>query len=363
MTLQHPRWTIAPRPALVGLAVVSATVGAFAVVRAAENVWAADAERNLEAARGLANGSFGTVVDYLYSPLAAALTMPALAVPTDVAVLAWLAFELFLLVVVTAVATRSRELPERLLAGVAVICFLPILYDLELGNVTVVVAASVALVAWTPDRVATGIPLGLVLATAPKPQLIPVLIWLAVFHRRALAGAIGTAALATLAGVAFAGSAAYATWVDVLRAPRYLGGERVINLALWSLPLPLALGGSVAAVGAFVVAVRRGYWPGLIAAICVGLLLAPYTLIYAAGVLLVGVPAAVRAVPRAVLALAITAPIALVVAFPLWVGAVLALAALVPADRWPSSLDPEPAAPAFVPAEAPPALGNQAQRP
>jgi hypothetical protein len=93
----------------------------------------------------------------------------------------------------------------------------------------------------------------------------------------------------------------------------------------------------MAAVGAFILALRRGYWPGLIAGICVGLLIAPYTLIYAAGVLLVGVPAAARAAPRAVLALAITAPIALIVAFPAWVGAVLSLAALAPADRWPAS--------------------------
>jgi hypothetical protein len=50
----------------------------------------------------------------------------------------------------------------------------------------------------------------------------------------------------------------------------------------------------------------------------------------------VGVPAAARAAPRAVLALAVTAPVALVVAFPAWVGAVLFLAVLVPADRWPA---------------------------
>ena len=334
MTPQHARWTIAARPALVGLAVVSAIIGAFAVVRAAENVWAADAERNLAAALALANGTFGSVEDYLYSPLAAALTMPALAVPTDVAVFAWLVLELSVLVVGTAVATRGREQADRLLAGVAVICFLPIIYDLELGNVTVIVLAAVAVAAWMPDRIATGIPLGLVLATAPKPQLIPVLIWLALVHRRALAGAVGTAALATLAGLAFAGPAAYAAWLDALRAPRYLRGDQVINLALWSLSPPLALGGAVAAVGAFVLALRRGYWPGLIAGICVGLLMAPYTLIYAAGLLLVGVPAAARAAPRAVLALAVTAPVALVVAFPAWVGAVLFLAVLAPADRW-----------------------------
>jgi hypothetical protein len=335
MTGQHSRWIIAARPALAGLAVLSVIVGAFAVVRAAANVWAVDAERNLAAARALANGSFGSVADYLYSPLAAALTMPALAVPADVAVILWLTLKLTVLAVGTAVATRGMERTDRLLAGVAAISFLPIIYDLELGNVTVLVLAAVAVAAWTPDRVATGIPLGLILATAPKPQLIPVLICLALVHRRALAGAVGTAALATLAGLAFAGLAAYATWLDILRAPAYLSGDQIINLALWSLPLPLALGGSVAAVGAFLLALRRGYWPGLIAGICVGLLMAPYTLIYAAGLLLVGVPAAVRAAPRAVLALAVTAPVALVLAFPVWVGAVLCLAVLVPADRWP----------------------------
>lgn len=336
MTRQHARWTIAARPALAGLAGLSAIIGAFAAVRAAENVWAADAERNLAAALALANGTFGSVEDYLYSPLAAALTMPALAVPTDVAVIAWLVLKLIVLAAGTAVATRGLQQADRLLAGVAVICFLPILYDLELGNVTVLVLAAVAVAVWMPDRVATGIPLGLILATAPKPQLIPVLLWLALVHRRALAGAVGTAALATLAGLAFAGPAAYAAWLDALRAPRYLGGDQVINLALWSLPPPVALVGSVAAIGAFVVALRRGYWPGLIAAICVGLLMAPYTLIYAAGLLPAAVPAAVRAAPRAVLGLALTAPIALVVAFPVWVGAALVLAVLVPADRWPA---------------------------
>ncbi len=300
------------------------------------NVWAADVERNLAAAAALASGSFGSVQDYLYSPFAAALLIPALAVPTGVAVVGWLLIELLVLAAGTAVATRGLNLPDRLLVAVAALFFLPILYDLELGNVTVLVTAAVALAVWTPDRVATGIPLGLVLATAPKPQLIPLLFWLAIFHRRALAGAVGSAAVLTLAGLGLTGLTPYAAWLDALRAPRYLGGAQIINLALWSLPLPVAIGGAVAAVGASILALRRGYWPGLIAAICVGMLLAPYTLIYAAGLLLVAVPAAAHAAPRAVLLLALTAPVALVVAFPAWVGAVLVLAVVIPAGRWPA---------------------------
>ena len=327
---------LALRPALIGLASVSALVAGFAAARAAQEVWAVDAHRNLAAAVALRDGSFGSVPDYLYSPLAAALTVPALGVPTDVAVVGWLAVKIALLLVGTAIATRGLRGVDRLLLGIAVVGFLPILYDLELGNVTVVVLVAVAAIAWTPDRLATGIPLGLILATAPKPQLIPVLIWLVVAHRRALIGALMTAALATVAGLVLLGPTVYGTWVEVLRAPSYLNAGEVINLALWSLPPVVAIPGAIAALGGFGLALRRGYWPGLLAASCVGLLLAPYTLIYGAGLLLVAAPPAVRASPRAVLALAVTAPIALVVAFPVWVGLVLALAALLPASSWPS---------------------------
>ncbi len=176
--------------------------------------------------------------------------------------------------------------------GRRVVGFLPILYDLELGNVTVLVLVAVAAIAWTPDRMATGIPLGLILATAPKPQLIPVLVWLVVAHRQALIGAVATATLVTLVGLALTGLGAYGAWVDALRAPAYLNSGEVINLALWSLPPLVALPCVVAAIAAFVVALRRGYWPGLVAAICLGLLVAPYTLIYAAGLLPVVAPAA-----------------------------------------------------------------------
>ena len=336
MTLHLGRSSMAPRPALGGLAFLSVVVGAFAVVRAAQNVWAVDAHRNLAAAVALQNGTFGSVPDYLYSPLAAALTVPALALPTDVAVVVWLALKIALLVIGAAIATRGLSRVDRWLLGIAVIGFLPILYDMELGNVTVIVLVAVAAIAWTPDRIATGIPLGMILATAPKPQLIPVLVWLVVAHRRALVGAAVAAVLATLVGLALTGPAAYAVWVDALRAPAYLNSGEVINLALWSLPRAVALPCAVAAIAAFFIALRRGYWPGLIAAICLGLLLAPYTLIYGAGLLAVAAPAAVRAAPRAALGLAITAPVALVLAFPAWVGVTLSFAALVPAKSWPS---------------------------
>jgi hypothetical protein len=325
------------RPALVGLALLTTLVGSFAVVRAAEKVWAADIHRNLDAAREILNGSFGTVPDYLYSPLAAALTVPALALPTDVAVITWLLFKLALLATGVAIATRGLEGTERFLLGVTAIGFLPVVYDLELGNVTVLVLASVALVAWTPDRIVTGIPLGLILATAPKPQLFPVLVWLLLVHRRALAGALLTGAIATLVGLIVVGTAAYATWIDVLRAPAYLNSGEVINLALWPLPTLIAIPAAIVAAATFALALARGDRPGLVAALCAGLLLAPYTLLYAAGLLLTVFPAAARAAPRATFALGLIAPPALVLAFPIWIGTVLVFSVLVPSSAWPPS--------------------------
>lgn len=338
------------RPALVGLAGLSTVVGVLAFVRAFHNVWAVDAHRNLAAASAALNGSFGAVPDYLYSPLAAVLTIPALLVPPDAAVALWLAFKLALLFGGTAVATRGLEVPDRALIGIAVVTFLPILYDLELGNVTVLVLAAVVLVSWNRDQLITGIPLGLLLAMAPKPQLIPVLLWMVVANRKALAGTIITAGSVTLAGIAITGIPAYLTWVTTLRAPAYLNAGEIINLAIWSQPMVVIVVGTAAAVLAFGLALRRGYWPGFIAAMCLGLLLAPYTLIYAAGLLPAAAPAAARAAPRATLLLALTAPAALVLVFPLWVAIVLAVAALVPAVAWPGRAvalalwdgDPEP---------------------
>jgi hypothetical protein len=324
------------RPALVGLAALSVFLGFVAVTRAAHVVLAADAHRNLAAASALINGAFGSVADYLYSPLAAALAVPALALDPSIAVAAWFALEVALLVVGTALVTRGLCDIDRVLIGVVVIGFLPVVYDLELGNVTVVVIAALAAIAWMPDRVATGIPLGIILATAPKPQLIPVLIWLAIVHRRALLGVLVTAVLATLVGIALTGPTAYEAWIAALRAPAYLNSGEVINLALWSLPAVIAIPAAAVAILGFVVTLRRGYWPGLVGAICVGLLLAPYTLIYGAGLLLVAAPAAVRASPSVVFVLAIIAPALLVVAFPVWVGLVFAAAAVLPAAAWPS---------------------------
>jgi hypothetical protein len=323
------------RPALAGLAALSSVIGVFAFIRAIPEVLGVDAQRNLDAASALLHGSFGSVPDYLYSPLASALTVPALLVPSGVAIAAWFVVKLAILLVGAAITTRGLATVDRVLVAVVLVTFLPILYDLEVGNVTVFVLAGIALVAWNRDRFATGILLGLILATAPKPQLIPVLLWMVIANRRALVGAVATAVSATLVGIAIAGTSAYVTWFGILRAPGYLTAGPVINLAIWPQPPVVVAVALVGCLVAFVLAVRRGYWPGLLAAMCLGLLLAPYTLIYGAGMLPAAAAPAIRATPTATLLLLLIAPAALLLVFPAWVALILALTAVLPAAAWP----------------------------
>jgi hypothetical protein len=322
----------ATRPALVALAAFSALTGVVLLLSIANTAWASDAQRNLLAARALRDGTFGTVEGYLYSPLAAALSIPALAVPEGAAVVGWLLVKVAILLVGTRVATRGLQAPDWLLASAAVIAFLPGLYDLELGNVTIPMAGAIAVVAWIPDRAAAGIPLGIALATAPKPQLIPVLAWMALFRPRALVGALGAAGLGTVAAFGLLGSGPYGAWIAAIRVPPELTRG---NLSLSGLPAIAAIPAGLAVVVGTLLALRRGPAPGLVAALACGLLVSPYTILYAAAVLLVGAPVLARAAPRTTLGLALVAPVALVLAFPLWVAGVLLLALIVPRDRWP----------------------------
>ena len=209
--------------------------GVGLLLSVAGTAWAADAHRSLLAARSLLDGAFGTVEGYLYSPLAAALTIPALVVPEGVAIVGWILVKVAILILGATLATRGLRPMDRLLVAAAVIAFLPVLYDLELGNVTIVLAATIAVVAWTPDRATAGIPLGIMLAATPKPQLIPVLIWMAVFRRRALVGALGAAGFGTLAAFAVFGLGPFERWTAALLAPPYLTQG---NLSLSTLPPP-----------------------------------------------------------------------------------------------------------------------------
>jgi len=325
------------RLALLAIAGITSAIGIVAVVALVDAAFMVDIRRNLGAARDLLAGDFGRDGGYLYSPLAALLTVPLTWLPEPVAVGTWLATGIAIVVAGVVRTTRRLPVADRALVALAAITFVPVVYDLLLGNVTSVIAASVALAAWRTDRPRNGILLGLVVAAAPKPGLIPILVWMLVFRRRALLGAIAAGAVATLACVALVGLDPFLAWVRVLRSPDYLSSPMFGNMALGSLPMPWSALLATAAIGLALVALRKGPWPALVAAICVGLLVSPYTLAYAAGVLLVVVPALAACSPLAATGFALTASLGVVLGFPVWVAAVLCLSVVLPSVWWPAS--------------------------
>lgn len=324
------------RPALVAIAGVNVAIGVVTVVALADQAGAVDVRRNLEAARDLVAGQSGADPGYLYSPFAALVTVPLTWLPEWLAIGAWLAIGVVIIVGLVARATPRLPVGDRALVAVAALFFVPVAYDLLLGNVTTLAIAAVALVAWRADRGTNGIVLGLLLAAAPKPGLIPILLWMLLFRRRALAGSLAAGGLATLATVLLVGMGPYVAWIEILREPEYLSSPMAGNLTLLTLPAPWGTVLAIAAVGLAVLAARRGPWPGLLAAICVGLLVAPYTIAYAAGLLLVAVPPLAAASPALATVAALTGSLGVILAFQAWVGSLLVVAAALPASWWPA---------------------------
>ena len=107
------------------------------------------------------------------------------------------------------------------------------MYDLLLGNVSILIAAVVAVVAWSEDGYLPGLPMGLLLATIPKPALIPVLIWMIVFRRRAFLSAVGSAAILSAIALVGLGAPAYAALRGPIAIPSFggAGGAHYRRLA------------------------------------------------------------------------------------------------------------------------------------
>ena len=170
----------------------------------------------------------------------------------------------------------------------------------------------------------------IVLATIPKPMLLPFLVWMAFRRPHALVSTIVTACVLTVAGVALFGLDRYAGW---FRGLAHAGAvDRLGDLPLWADgPVPLAL--STAAIDLALVRLTTlaDEDAGLVAAFVAGLLLAPYTLAYGLTIPLVALGAALRAHRRVAIGLALTSALAIFGAFPAW--SLAALAAFFWASR------------------------------
>jgi len=316
------------RPTLVAIAAMNLITGGVAAWILAPLSFGADVDFLRRGAQGLLDGT--SVPDFVFTPLCALISVPLALMPPALAAAAMTTLGLGVLAVGTIVETRPMPTVDRFLVGIAVVTALPVVNELLLGQVTILIAAGVYP---TRDRdsVARGVALGIVLALVPKPLVIPMLLWLAVWRRRALTGAILTASGLTVIAIVMLGPGAYGAWFGALVG----AGEitRQANFSIWTdgvtpAAIVLALLG-VAAFAASLTDPRRGF----VAALLVGLLLAPYTLLYAASILLLAIAPALAVAPLRTRALALVMNSVLMLAPAAWLGTGLVAVAWEPTGR------------------------------
>ena len=272
--------------------------------------------------------------DFHYPPLTALVALPLTLVSWTTAEIVMTLIGIAILVTGVVLETRGRAPVDRVLVGIAALGFAPVVNDVLLGQVTLLIAASLYPVVRRGDAFRNGIPLGIALALAPKPLLVPVLVWMLVWRKRALTAALLTGLLMTCLGLAVMGFDQYAQWISVLAESGRVSVSG--NLSIWVVglnPASLALG--VVTGAATLWAILRQPGQGFVAALLAGLLLAPYTLLYAASILLLAVKPALAFAPRATRMLALIAnpAMGLLLALPAW--SMAALAVCVPWRRRP----------------------------
>ena len=312
---------------LAAIAAMNAITGIAIAFTLAPLSWGLDARVFRDGAIAVADDRWA--VGFFYTPVAALAATPLTWLSPDLAATVMMLLELLVLVIGTWWVTRRLATADRLLILVAAIGFAPVVNELLLGQVTILIGATIWLVR-DQDTLVRGVPLGIVLALVPKPLLVPLLVWMVVWRRRALAGALATALAITCCGLLLLGPEPYVRWGGALVEAGSVA--RHGNLALTSVaPLPVAVvaGAAVVAVTSWAIMFDRRL--GFVFALIAGLLLTPYTLLYSASVLLVAAePAAQLARIRAA-GLALVANIVMVVAFPAWCAA--AMVSLLPWRR------------------------------
>jgi hypothetical protein len=325
---------------LVSVSAINAISGLAELLVLAPLIYGDDADLFRRCAQYLAAGR--TDCSFPYPPLTALVARPLTWVtPTGAAVIMTL-IGLAILVFGVWLETRGHAAIDRVLLGIAVLGFGPVVHELLLGQTTLLIAAALYPVTRRADAFRTGIPLGVALALAPKPMLLPVLAWMLFWRRRALATALLAALLVTGLGFALTGVDQYRAWMSVATGFGHVslagdfakGNFSLLNHGLT--PVAIALAAVVGAVTLWVIA--RDDTRGFAAALFAGLLVAPYTMLYAPSILLLGVRPALTFAPRATRLLALVANPVILFMFGLTAWSIVGLAACVPA--WGRSTQP-----------------------
>jgi Glycosyltransferase family 87 len=308
------RWS--GRPTLLAIAVMNVITGlAMGATIAAAN-FGGDSSLYRHCAVLLAEGQT-EFCGFLYSPLMALAARPLTWLSPTAAIVVMSLIGGAILLTGLALETHGQAVVDRVLIGVAVFTFAPVVYELLLGQTTLLIAATLYPIARRQDGCRQGIPFGVALALAPKPLLVPILLWMLVWRRRALTATVLTASILTVIGIAALGFDQYRSWLLVLTGAGresvsgtfVLSGDVVGNRSLWPLsPVTFVIACAVVVVAVW--AIFRDAARGFVASLFAGLLLAPYSLLYAFSILLLAVKPALEFAPRTVRALALTANLA-----------------------------------------------------
>ncbi len=289
----------------------------------------------------MANGQTG-FCGFLYSPLTALIARPLTLVSPTTAELTMTLIGVAILATGVVLETRGLAPIDRLLVAVAVLTFAPVVYELLLGQTTLLIAA--ALYPGGPSSgcvrnrnpVGYRVGLGPQAAAAPGPRLDAGLAATGIdggdhdgsradWHR----GDPGwSRSIPQLALCAHRGCRPWSS----------IGGTFVLslrntgNFSMWPLTPPtLVLACAVAAATTW--AILRDAERGFVAALLAGLLLAPYSLLYAFSILLLAAKPAFAMAPRATRVLALTANLAGAYFLVITAWAVAGLAACLGSNR------------------------------
>lgn len=200
---------------------------------------------------------------YLYPPQLAIALIPLTVVDPAGATMAWLLIRLGLLAAGCALLPVAR--PTRLLTFAVACVSYPVLFDLNLGNVSVVVFALTAL-AWRTSKAPVGPFAHAALIAIRFPFGIFFAQWLVQRRWRAIGWTLGAGLLLVLLSLPIVGVATYVDYVAILRGlPDITTGEHNLSLKTTALAVgvPAALAsatvpiGYLAGLAAVVFAARR----------------------------------------------------------------------------------------------------------
>ncbi len=303
------------RQTLFAVAVMNTITGLGLAATIAADNFGQDSGLFRRCALQLAEGS-REFCGFLYSPLTALAARPLTWISPTAAMVTMSLIGLAIVITGVAVETRGQAMVDRVLVAVAALSFAPVVYELLLGQTTLLIAAALYPLARRPDGFRVGVPFGIVLALAPKPLLLPILVWMLVWRRQALVATVVTTLFLTALGMALLGFDQYRDWIAVLSGAGkesvdgtfILSARDTGNFSIWPLtPATFVLGCLVGAATLW--AIRKDALRGFIAALFAGLLLAPYSLLYAFSILLLAVKPMLVIAPRTTRALALIANI------------------------------------------------------